>query len=119
MNKVIVICSIGKIIGKSLNKLEEYLILWDEFDKLLKDRDIKLPTFAKNWDKLEWDKYSDNERPEQAFYETLKKMSQNKNKLKRVQRPTIEKIKKYIKFLDANFIVQELHKDEGYNFWFD
>lgn len=119
MNKVIVTQYIGKQIGKNLNKLEEYLKLWEKFEKLLENKDIKLPTFAKNWDKLEWEKYSDSENPEQAFYETLKKMSQNKNKLKKVYQTSIDKLTKYIKFLDTDFIVQELHNDESYEHWFD
>ena len=80
---------------------------------------MKLPTFAKNWDKVAWDTYADSEAPEEKFYQALKRKQQNKNKLMRVQQKSIDQLLEYIKFLDTDFIVQELYKDEGYVHWFD
>ena len=109
----------GKDVGKENISLNEYLNLWIVFEKLLEKKQMKLPTFAKSWDKLAWETYSDNETPEKAFYSNLKKMQSNKDSLTRVNPNSVKKIKKYIEFLNKDFIEHHIHEDESYTSWFD
>ncbi len=74
MHEKIIRYLIGKVMGnKSLN-LEKYLDLWIEFESLLVKKEMKLPTFAKNWDKIDFDRYQNKENPEEVFLDKLKKI---------------------------------------------
>ncbi len=97
-------------------KMEKYQKLWERFEILLKKENLNLSSFSKKWEKYHEGSENDSEK----IYHRIKKQKNQLKALKRApQQRTIDQIKDYIKFLDAEYIDQELLEDESYEHWFD
>jgi len=97
-------------------KMQEYKMLWERFDILLAKEGLNLSSFSKKWEKY----HEENENDYEKMYRRIKKQKHQLKALKRApQQNTINQIKDYIKFLDNQYIDQELLEDESYQHWFD
>jgi hypothetical protein len=97
-------------------KYEEYIFLWERFKSLLKQKNLDLSSFAKEWEKAH---DNDAENDSKKIFDQLRKMQDRKNDHPNVQSGTIEKMKQYIQFLEKGRIQQFLLDDENYDSWFD
>lgn len=97
--------------------LERYLNLWNIFENLLEKKSLNLSSFAKKWQK-ESDS-GDLSSDYKTFYAQLKKKKSRKNSIMFVRNDTISQIENYIKFLDSEFVTEELRDDEKFEHWFD
>ena len=102
--------------GTNKTNLEEYLDLWDEFEKLLEKKSMTLSSFAKKW---EMHHNSDEENDYKKFYDRLKKMKQRKDRLKNIRPETHTKLETYISCINEEYLKIELFDDEKVEHWFD
>ena len=115
MNIGIIVYSKGTYMGTQNKDLEIYLDLWEKFEELLNKKHLNLSSFAKKWEKFHDAKEDDYIR----FYQKLKKKKERKFKLKSVKYYSIVQLEDYIKFLDEDYVIEEMRDDESYENWFD
>jgi len=97
-------------------KYEKYIFLWERFESLLKQKNLDLSSFAKEWEKA---RANDDENDSKKISDQLRKLQERKNNHPNVHSGTIEKIEQYIQFLEKERIQQFLLDDESYDGWFD
>jgi len=111
--------------GRKNLRLSLYLELWNQFENLLEKNSLDLSSFSKKWenfDHLLFDEKCEKDGTEMTakkFYDRLRNSKPNEKTSSRVQEKSIEHMQLYIKYLDNNFITQELHHDEDIDNWFD
>lgn len=105
-------------------KNEEYIKKWKIFFNLLKKKGFTINSFSKKYNHFEdeWLLYDYNEK---KFLDKLKKMKSKYNKMKEkkdlkgTDDKSLRHLNDMIKFLEDDFIIQEMHDDESYENWFD
>lgn len=97
-------------------KHDEYISLWERFESLLNQKNLDLYSFAKEWEKAH---DSDAENDSRKISDQLRKLHERKNNQHNVHSGTIEKMERYIQFLEKGRIKQFLLDDESYDGWFD
>lgn len=105
-------------------KNEEYIKKWEIFYDLLENKGFTINSFAKKYAYFE-DKWLLEEYSQNKFLNKLKKMKskynnmKEKKDLKGTDDKSLSHLNDMIKFLEDDFIIQEMHDDESYENWFD
>jgi len=101
--------------GTKIKNLERYLDLWQLFEIKLKEKNLNLSSFSKSFGEMHTSEENDYEK----IYPRLKKLKSRKDTQKIVHLNTIKQFEEYLRFLDTNYVIEEMRDDESYEHWFD
>lgn len=109
----------GTEMGTKLSNYQEFLNLWNLFEKEIKYTDKFKPNNIAGFAKYYLKTHSEEDISVKNFKRKIERWKEGIDKKRNFQKGTISKLEIYHKSINEEYFKEELLNDESFEYWFD